>query len=75
MKEDKDMLKFLFLVYVLGLILVAINNATVIYPHRKELIEEHHYSDMKILMIYGLITILWPVFVLVGIVSMLLEKR
>lgn len=69
------MLKFLFVVYVLGLILVAINNAIVIYPHRKELIED---SDMKILMIYGLITIhiiIWPVFVPVGIVSMLLEKR
>lgn len=74
MKEDKDMIKFLFLVYVLGLIFV-IHKATVIYPHRKELIKEYHCSDIKILMIYGLITILWPVFMLVGIVSILLEKR
>lgn len=69
------MIKFLFLVYVLGLILVAIKNATVIYPHRNELIKEYHCSDIKILMIYGLITILWPVFMLVGIISILLEKR
>lgn len=69
------MVKFLFLVYVLGIIFFVIHNATVIYPHRKELMKEYHYSDIKILMLCGLITILWPVFMLIGIISILLEKR